>query len=72
MVDQPAPKGCNVMLRLTPEERSRLEHAYQTAHAGADSWRRIPFATWCRRTLLNLCPAPAKTEKRRKGRRAAA
>jgi hypothetical protein len=46
----------NVMLRLTHEEHARLREAW--ASSASDPWRRLAFATWCRRTLLNLYPAP--------------
>ena len=44
----------NVMLRLTEPEERRLREAWSTSHP--DAWRRVPFAEWCRRTILNLFP----------------
>ncbi len=46
----------NVMLRFTESERDRLDAAWKTAMANAKYWERLAFATWLRRTVLNLVP----------------
>ncbi len=58
----------NVMLRFTDAERERLDVAWKSAMENVRYYERLPFATWVRRTILNLFPAkPAKaTPKRRR------
>lgn len=53
-----------VMLTLSQEEYLRLFAAWESS--AAEPWRRVPFATWVRRTMLNLCPLKTKPAKRRK------
>lgn len=45
----------NVMVRFTEPELLQVREAW--SKSDAQPWRRIPFAEWCRRTLLQLCPA---------------
>lgn len=53
--------SANVMLRFSSQEIARLRAAWESSDA--EAWRRLPFATWCRRTLLNLFPAKAEAPK---------